>query len=376
MKTHHPFQFLLELRKGDGSFLGQAPVAADWEPAVEAARFGAMRRFGLAAIGADACAEVLPIWDPGLGPPYVLSTEVRVRVPGWGEHHCRIPNRFFRGVAGEVMARLVREGRAPKGFDFEYRVQAVPKPGDATPAPAMPRARFELEETVVPLPLESTSLELFRGRAVMLGPSEAGDMPVFLPEELLEESDRLARDARGVEAASVLVGRIHRDPQMGTLFLEATAQIAACDPGTTATSVTFGPETWTAVHAALALRRRGEVPLGWFHSHPGAHWCNKACPPEDRARCPLQQPFFSEDDCLVHRTAFPKAFHVALLATETDAGIRRNLFGWRDGILVERGFHLLDPSPEFPVLPPRADSGAPATPALIGEPDHGKSCPG
>jgi len=48
---------------------------------------------------------------------------------------------------------------------------------------------------------------------------------------------------------------------------------------------------------------------------------------------------------LLHRTVFPKAFHVALLANNADAGLEFSLFGWRRGMVQHRGFHITGNSP-------------------------------
>jgi proteasome lid subunit RPN8/RPN11 len=90
--------------------------------------------------------------------------------------------------------------------------------------------------------------------------------------------------------------------------------------------------------ARLDRRPAGEVFAGWFHSHPD--FCSPDCPPAKRAVCPLRVPFLSEADLLLHAAVFPAAWSVALLVT--DAGDARipALYGWRDGIVRRRGFHI------------------------------------
>lgn len=67
MHTRQTHQFVMVLQKRDGSPLGQVPLAADWEPALEAARFQVVRRLPDAAIGANAVAEIRPAWHEELG---------------------------------------------------------------------------------------------------------------------------------------------------------------------------------------------------------------------------------------------------------------------------------------------------------------------
>jgi len=53
--------------------------------------------------------------------------------------------------------------------------------------------------------------------------------------------------------------------------------------------------------------------------------------------------FFSEDDVCLHETVFPAAYHTALVVTNTDEGLQHALFGWRHGMVGQRGFHILNP---------------------------------
>ena len=368
MITRQPYRFVMELRKQDGAPLGQVPVAADWEPALEAARFSALRRFPLAAIGADAVAELRPAWHDKLKQPYISGVEVALQVPGAGEISCRVPSSYFKSLATDASAPLVQKGSLKAGEHFDYLVAAFPSPPAARGA-AQSRARFEVEEVSTPLPLKSARLEDLQARSFACGDQNEEDIPVFIPQNVLAEAEQLTRDAAGVETASVLIGHMHRDPAGGGLFLEVTAQIPARSPLATATKVTFGPETWNAVHGALALRGGNEQWVGWFHSHPAAFWCSPQCPPESRAQCPLQRSFFSADDCDVHRTVFSKAFHIALLVTNTDAGMLRALFSWRNGVIAQRGFHIIGNEEN------QTPAAAPVAAATIGDTENEKPCP-
>jgi len=370
MTLLQPNQLVLELRKqAGGPSLGQVPVAAshDWEPAMEAVRFHALRRFPSAVIGATAAAEVRPVWHEKLGQPYVSSLEVALPVPGAGEISRPVPNRYFKALASAASGPLVEKGVLAAGEPFEYLVAAFPSPPARMAAP--PRARFAVEEVSPPLPLKSSWLEDFVSRASACGDQHAEDIPVFIAQSVLAEAEQMTRDAAGVETASVLLGHLHRDRAGGDLFLEVTEQIPARNSQATATKVSFGPETWNAVRAAQALRGENEQWVGWFHSHPAFAWCSPQCAPEARAQCPLQRSFFSADDCAVMRTVFSKAFQIALLLTHTDAGLQHALFSWRNGVIAQRGFHILgtdgEPTPAV----------APVAAATIGDAEHEKSCP-
>jgi len=368
MNTRQTHQFVMVLQKRDGSPLDQVTVAADWEPALEAARFQAMRRFPDAAIGANAVAEIRPAWHEELGQPYIGAVEVALEVPGAGAVSCWVPKSFFKSLASDASVPLVKEGALRAGELFNYLVTAFPNPPEANGV-AQRRERFQIEEVPTPLPVKVSLLGDFYARAVAAGEQNEEDIPVFLLRRILAESDQMTRDAGAVETASVLIGHMHRDRAGGELFLEVTAQIPARNTEATATKVSFGPATWNAVQSALALRSGNEQWLGWFHSYPASSWCSAKCTPEDRAKCLLQRSFFSADDCDVHRTVFSKAFHIALLVTNTDAGLQHAMFSWRDGVIVQRGFHILGNEGK------QESAIAPVATATIGDTENEKTCP-
>ena len=109
--------------------------------------------------------------------------------------------------------------------------------------------------------------------------------------------------------------------------------------------------------------------LGWWHSHPSFAFCNADCPPERRKVCSLQKAFLSKDDLILHRTVFSKAWHVALLANNADAGLEFALYGWRSGVVQRRAFNTLGAAP-------RADKSEPdfLPETSTGETDHATTC--
>ena len=108
--------------------------------------------------------------------------------------------------------------------------------------------------------------------------------------------------------------------------------------------LTFTPQTWAAADAALRLRKRGEVFLGYWHSHPVREWCKgKACTPEAQKTCHLAKDFFSADDEAVMRAAFPRAYNIAIVANDTAfTDLTFSMFGNREGITQPRGFYVLE----------------------------------
>jgi proteasome lid subunit RPN8/RPN11 len=169
-------------------------------------------------------------------------------------------------------------------------------------------------------------------------------LPVFVAQELVAQCVDLVRAADTLEIGGILIGRMRRDTAAG-LFLEISAQIPAEHSEQQEMAVTFTDRTWAAARDTLAKRKSDESILGWFHSHPD--FCAN-CTHEKRADCALNGIFFSKTDVSLHRTMFPRAWHVGLLLSNRPAGIIPALFGWERGEVKARPFYLLAPPAQVP----------------------------
>jgi len=157
----------------------------------------------------------------------------------------------------------------------------------------------------------------------------------------MRQASEVATAAGPLEAGGILLGRLGRDVASGELALDVTAQIPAREAIASDASLRFTRETWQAVDAAIRLRRGGENILGWWHIHPQSLWPCKNCPPERHATCPNNRAFFSAMDVGFHRTAFQAAHNIALLLSfHADPAPRFDLFGWRHGMVSERGYYI------------------------------------
>ena len=67
--------------------------------------------------------------------------------------------------------------------------------------------------------------------------------------------------------------------------------------------------------------------------------------------CTAANPFFSVEDVHLHATCFPSAHQVALLVSDSTAagGLTSSMFGWFQGQVVPRGFHVLRREPLTPM---------------------------
>ena len=337
------YHYALAFRRVDGSSAGQVPITVDWEPACESARFKAFRERGPASRSL-AEPRVEPVWNATMGEPYVEG--IRVRIDALGTEplaetvasECTLE--YFGGLVQPAVERLVDQKRAQAGETLTYHVVAFPRQQKEEVPPL-----FDSKEVISAPVHRQTKLGTFLrdSLAMDVGNGVQDDVFVFLRPMVIRETSALAEQAGAIETGGILVGYLHQDVGTGGLFVEVTAQIAARGEGSS-TSLTFTAQTWTDVRAALDLRGRDELMLGWWHSHPVKAWC-KSCPVERQQVCTFRDGFLSAEDRLLHRTVFPRAYSLALVLSDVaDLGVTYRAFGWRAGILQPRGFHLLNPT--------------------------------
>jgi hypothetical protein len=351
------YRYALEICKEDDVVLGQVPVEPDFEPALEWARFQWIRQTG-AAVPTTGVGRLLiePVWDVERGAPYLSG--FRVVSPGPDEEVASVEfpatylTTHLSSEARRASADFVKKGQLQAGEVFRYRVFAL----RTEKARARPETGTEIvvEEIDRPLPLTEQAMHPFVEVSVARGELAVDDLPVFIPQGVLDEAKGLARQAGEIEVGGVLVGRLCSDPVTRGLFVEITAQLPARHTVANATKLTFTPETWADIDGVLELRGRDELKVSWWHYHP--NFCRN-CPAEARARCTFSSEFFSAEDVHLHRTCFGRAFNVAFLISDLeDRGLVWSCFGWRRGVVTPRGFHVTgvdrsEPRPDIGALP-------------------------
>jgi hypothetical protein len=321
----------------DGKALAQSPIEVDWQPAIESVRLTALCENAPSALGGDGAHPVVaPEWHPEVGEPYIKGFSVKVPELG---RSVGFTNTYFAKYAQAGSAALVEQGKLKLGDKFLYLVLALPR----SEQPSEPsRVHFRAAEPV-PVHAPNASLASFLAAAEPTGIHHAGDMPVFVPRQLLDEVTEIYRQKCDTETGGVLVGGLRRSDD-GQIFLEVTAQIPAQHTEAGATHLTFTGETWKAVRAAIAIRNRGELWVGWWHTHPVRSWTSEEGEASATSNTPvLSGGFFSAQDSALHRAAFVGAYSVALVVSDLGPKCETySLFGWRAGVVVSRGFHILE----------------------------------
>ena len=340
MALMFPFRFAVAMFRDDGASLGTVPVNRDWEPEYEWTRFYYQRKGELALEG-NGNASVLPLWEYTLGEPYCRGYRVQIAQPGHRPVAVDFPKTNFRNIASMAASQLVAQNELREGDSYSYMVVAHPAPQEE-PRPG----GLTVANTSPGVPVQDASLETFMNRAQPSGVIDADDMPVFVRRQVLDEAAALTHAHEGTEVGGILIGKLWRDASAGEIFAEITAQIPAEYTLGTNVKLTFTSQTWAAADAALRLRNRGEVSLGYHHAHPVKFWCKgkeKECTPEKQKSCYLAKDFFSADDEAVMRAAFPRAYSIAIVANDTAVtDLTFSMFGNRKGITQPRGFYVLE----------------------------------
>ncbi|MFQ5669245.1 MAG: hypothetical protein ACE5HD_01850 [Acidobacteriota bacterium] len=353
------YRFVLEMFDGRGVRVGQAPLEVDWEPALECARFVAVRKGELPVEMARPESSLEPIWHRTLGKPFMSGFRVSFHTRKAPPVAREFTTRYFRRQALEASSGLPEadpDGEQRRGYLVTAYARSHPRAGTR-------RGKIRLRQTGPFLPFRKGDLRALEERSSALHgtagksfpanrlPEGADDPPVFLPERVLREVTCLGRAAGARETGGVLIGYLHHDPCLPEIFARVTAQVPAQGARAEVDRLTFTADTWTAVRRAMDRRGKEEILLGWWHTHPVSKWC-EACPLDRRRRCPLAVDFFSGHDRLLHRTIFPQAYGVALVVNGIAAGHETySVFGWREGLLEPRDCFVLDSSEGEPRHP-------------------------
>ena len=332
MTIRDGLQYAIQILRADGAEAGQQAACVDWVPAQEWVRWLALRAGAAPAAAFLAEARIEAVWAADLGAPYVAG--VFVEALGPGGVGADLPIEYFEGAAQTIARAMVAEGRLDNGEVFRYRPMAFAQADDA---PAVKHSSAKAPDIAI----AAGSLAEASAGAFLEGEHDPDDARVLIPGDVLEETAALTLEHSGVETGGVLIGHLRRDKPSADIYLDVTAQIPARHTDGSVTKLTFTPETWSDVRAAITLRRQGEIQLGSWHSHPVKAMCQ--CPEEKRPNgCPLGRGFFSADDKVLHRTVFSRAFNVGLVVSDIhDAPPTYALFGWRRGTIERRGFHRI-----------------------------------
>jgi hypothetical protein len=335
------YQFLLEFHpvQGQTGVATQVALQVDWEPLFDHIRLQALRRESpLAAAGAT---SVEPIWHAALGEPYVDG--IAAAIAGHAQRlTTEVSTAYFQGSALRMQAELIESGKLDAEQSYRPLVTAFRVPASLAAA----HDGFHSEPVVQTTLVMEKPISRLLDDAIAYGPGDDHGPPVFIPHYVIDEAVAIHRQVSTAETGGVLLGQVCRDPvNRRQLFVEVTAQIPARRAIQASMQLTLTPQVWADVRAAIRLRNRGELWVGYWHTHPD--WCQiNSCPLEKRRACALGQEFFSEQDVQVLRSVFSPAYCVGLVISENSmTGLSWPLFGWWEGTVKKRGYYLTGATP-------------------------------
>lgn len=356
------FDLLLELQDHGGKVVDRCRVEErHLARLLEDALFSAVcagRVPNLPDVMTGAAAQIVPgfLEGEGEGGPSVDKVEVKITYHPAQQEAVEfskvygLPS-FQTPARGLVSSFLLQRGTSREeingteksddgwNFDFLFGLSAFRRNDpSADPAAATDKgsgqSKTSLKATITPerpFPFAERPLSGF-GLPVPAKPP--GSLSIYIEERVIEETIAQTIDAGGLEQAGFLIGHLCIDPR-GPAYMVITAQVPAKE-GVVAKehSFTFSHEAFLAARGIANLRKRGEIVLGWQHNH---HYCN-GCPGNPSG----STIFFSSADGIVHVSAFPRPFQVALVAgrdlTLEAARPAVRMYGWKDGDLAELSY--------------------------------------
>lgn len=332
-----------ESPKTIGELIGSAPIEVDWEPALNYCQFLGIRRGRLPAQLSIGNSAIVPIWSDSIGAPYMQGFRSSILADGNSKGFTSdFPNTYFGDLARRASADFVEQNKLKADERFFYLVTAFPAETPlSTGGPD--RGGILVQEVPTPLPVSAKSLHALVQESQPVGTVADTDVPVFLHKMIIEEAFRRTIEAGSHETGGILIGYLHRDVSTPEIMVEVTAEVPAEHSRSELYSLSFTAHTWTAVGQTIRLRNKGEIMLGWWHSHSYLQEECKKCEHSEETKSQHTAVYMSAKDCALHRTVFSPAYSLALVIGNTGCnGLRYGLYGWSMGKVQARGFRILD----------------------------------
>ena len=265
------FNYLAEIKGVDSTEVHQSRLMvsdAILDPLIRCAHFNGIRQERMPATISPPNATIAPCWDSEKGAPFFESIEIGFEQGNWtSEHNARAS---ILPLVMESASSLVRSGDLQEGEQYHYTLLAYP----AKQSRAAQSHCFEMEPEDTSLPIRALSKPdlVTSAEAVPITPKSISDEhPVVIHQKVIDDSIALAQSTPEVETGGMLVGYLGRDQSAdldsSDLVVEVTAMIPI-NGEATSTSLRFSPLALTEAGNVLTLRGKGEVILGWVHSHP------------------------------------------------------------------------------------------------------------
>ncbi|MHC5109535.1 MAG: M67 family metallopeptidase [Planctomycetota bacterium] len=332
------FRFSFELLGEESRILGTIPLPSSaLAPARECVALAASRRSPARRWFAAQEVAVNPVWCVD-SDAYVRALRAVVPTASnseWAHGEPAtvqqdLPIDFLRDVA----VRVARQSGIDSSDFKSYRLLAEPIVEPAPSGFVVTHLEPDIEVGTAPF------AELAR-HAVTVNGVDDRDPCVIVPRPVLDSCSALTVSAGDNETGGALLGYVTRDMASGDLFIQVTDQLPAEHAEGRQTRFTFTTDSWASIRRQIAQRKRHELLVGWWHSHPVRSWCRTSGRSQrDQGDFELMN-VFSRTDVEAHAQICPQAWGIALLMSNSMDGVEPSMFGWRDACVQSRGFHVL-----------------------------------
>jgi len=273
----------------------------------------------------------------------------------------RFTNKSMSSVANRKILELAKDeqSEAKIGDQFSYYLTTIPADEDQ-PGNVPMRAQSCRE----PLVLQDASLkEHLAASEYLTGVSEPphepddAPMPIFVTQDVWDESKEQAHRGGEQESAALFSGRLFRDTDSPEVFLRLDACLEAAHAHEEKLAVTFTGETWAHARNLLEVRRKRlrrphEIIVGSVHRHPFPPAAdssgNRKCEACSIAKyCSRSTAVPSTDDFEWHRSVFSGQPYTTLLIWGYNARDEEDfrVYGLENATFQERTIRLLKHEP-------------------------------
>jgi hypothetical protein len=262
-------------------------------------------------------------------------------------------------AAVRAARKLRAGGRLDEEGTYTYElVTAVAPPVGLQPAASDNGAAMSVAGRPTPLEYLTVPLPPLLKSARPVGELDDGWFPVLWTEEAFARCERFARKGAraqpAVETGAVLIGPLCSCPETGEFFAIVRDAIEVLDADEGEFSLSYSGQSWKRIQSMLRVLRgqpetRADRVLGQGHGHNfpvagGAAPC-EIC--SQLATCTRTNACVSEADRTWSRAVFgAQPWQLCLIfGSNGRSEPVHQLFGLRDGRLLERGYHVI---PDFP----------------------------
>ena len=167
-----------------------------------------------------------------------------------------------------------------------------------------------IQPTYKPIPVDNVATGAKR-----MGTLYSDAPAIYVYDDVLSGVVRHSETDLKRELGGFLLGGLHHDQQV---YVEVRAFLPATGTVSSATSLTFGHDTWAEMTRRAEADCPGELVVGWQHTHPGLGV------------------FLSAHDVFIHRHFFSQPWQIALVVDPRSRQF--SFFQWHRGSVVDCGF--------------------------------------